>query len=103
MHSPSSGERTGRSPNRSISVGSYPMIDGGWTAIRAAYEGCYRVTNHARSRTLLERVARDGESPVDETGMARRWYVSTTGHEKPCGKLVRPRTKAKYARRPIVN
>ena len=30
-----------------------------------------RVRNHQRSRTVLERLARDGESPVDETGMAR--------------------------------
>ena len=45
---------------------------------------------------MLERVARDGESPVDETMLARGWCVSTTGHEKPCGKLVCPQTKAKY-------
>jgi hypothetical protein len=30
-----------------------------------------RVINHQRSRTVLERLARDGESPVDETQMAR--------------------------------
>ena len=30
-----------------------------------------RVRNHARSRTVLERLAEDGESPVDETRMAR--------------------------------
>ena len=30
-----------------------------------------RVSNYERSRTVLERLARDGESPVDETRMAR--------------------------------
>ena len=29
--------------------------------------------------------------------------VSTAGHEKPCGKLGRPRSKAKYSTRPIVD
>ena len=31
------------------------------------------------------------------------WHVSTTGHEKPCGKLGGPPPKAKYDQRPIVN
>ena len=62
-----------------------------------------RVRNHLVSRTGQESQARDGDSPVDENPMARRWCVSTTGHEKPCGKRVRPRTKAKYTRRPIVH
>ncbi len=30
-----------------------------------------RVTNHQASRTVLEGLARDGESPVDESVMAR--------------------------------
>ena len=59
--------------------------------------------NHQASRTLLERVATDGESPVGDSVMAREWYVSTTGHEKPCGKLGGPPSKAKYTRRPIVH
>ena len=30
-------------------------------------------------------------------------YLSTVGHEESCGKLGRPRSKAKYPKRPIVN
>ncbi len=52
----------------------------------------------------LERRATAGDSPVDSTKTAPwRSYVSTAGHEKPRGKLGRPRSKAKYTVRPIVN
>ena len=46
---------------------------------------------------VLERPAREGESPVEEA-MRCAWlsYPSTTGHEKPCGKLGGPPSKAKY-------
>jgi hypothetical protein len=32
-----------------------------------------------------------------------RTFASTAGHEKPRGKLGRPRSKAKYVQRPIAN
>ncbi len=40
----------------------------------------------------------EGDSPVCETILAR-WIevLSTTGPEKPCGNLGRPRSKAKYS------
>ena len=44
----------------------------------------------------LERPARDGDSPVDETLKSSRRFPSTTGHEKPCGNLGGPSSKAKY-------
>ncbi len=52
----------------------------------------------------LGRSATGGESPVGNRAAAR-WVlsVSTAGHEKPRGKLGRPRSKAKYILRPIVN
>ncbi len=52
----------------------------------------------------LEGRARGGESPVaggEPTSGCQ--CVSTTGHEQPRGKLGRPRSKAKYTARPIVN
>ena len=45
----------------------------------------------------LERPAVDGESPVTETDDGATEYLSTTGHEKPCGNLGGPSSKAKYS------
>src|SRR5579884_706348 len=70
-YSRSSGERTGKSPNPMHSVGRIPMCVGGCTVIWTPVLRCHRVTNQERSRTVLERLARDGESPVDETILAR--------------------------------
>ena len=55
------------------------------------------------SRMTLERSARGGESPVGESGGPPADILSTTGHEEPGGKQGRPRSKAKYSCRPIVN
>ena len=55
------------------------------------------------SRKTLERSARDGDSPVSESVDPPTRILSTTGHEKPCGKQGRPRPKAKYFCRPIAN
>jgi hypothetical protein len=55
------------------------------------------------SRRTLERSTRDGESPVGESADPPARILSTTGHEKPGGKQGRPRSKAKYSCRPIVN
>ncbi len=46
----------------------------------------------------LESSAKEGESPVNETCLAL-WgnVLSTTGHEKPCGNLGGPPSKAKYS------
>ena len=52
----------------------------------------------------LEGRAIGGESPVGDA-VPPPWspFVSTAGHEDPRGKLGRPRSKAKYTQRPIVN
>ena len=50
--------------------------------------------------------AQGGESPVAEAAWSGQWMgcVSTTGHVEACGKLGRPRSKAKYPlKRPIVD
>ncbi len=62
-----------------------------------------RVTNSYGSRSRLESDTIHGDSPVGESVRALGRHLSTTGHEKPCGKLGRPLPKAKYVWRPIVN
>ena len=56
-----------------------------------------RETNRSPSRRVLERPTKGGDSPVGERAEAR-WvcFLSTMGHEKPCGKLGGPPSKAKY-------
>ena len=81
-YSLSSGERKGRSPNRS----SY-----GWCGVVGPAVRVWKA-----SRRTLERSAIDGESPVDESQKYPAEILSTTGHEEPCGKLGRPLSKAKY-------
>ncbi len=51
----------------------------------------------------LERATVEGESPVGEREKASGVLLSTTGHEKSCGKLGGPPSKAKYSWPPIVN
>ena len=51
----------------------------------------------------LERTTEEGESPVGERERASGVLLSTTGHEKSCGKLGGPPSKAKYLLLPIVN
>ena len=55
------------------------------------------VSKGTASRTTLERSARDGDSPVGESGFPPARILSTTGHEEPSGKQGRPRPKAKYS------
>ena len=58
----------------------------------------------AVSRSVLERRTTAGESPVgDRLDHRCIMSVSTAGHEKSGGKQGRPRPKAKYDQRPIVN
>ena len=44
----------------------------------------------------MGRLAIEGESPVGERDEEMAGIQSTTGHEKPCGKLGGPPSKAKY-------
>ena len=44
----------------------------------------------------LERRARDGDSPVGESGPRRREHLSTAGHVQSGGNLGGPSSKAKY-------
>jgi hypothetical protein len=61
------------------------------------------VRNPIVSRRTLERSAADGDSPVDENTRTPAGCLSTTGHEKSCGKQGGPPSKAQYSWRPIVN
>ncbi len=45
---------------------------------------------------VLERHAKDGESPVSENSISSMSILSSTGHVKPGVKARRPRRKAKY-------
>ena len=71
-----------------------------WRGGAAASPESYKPNS---SRTPLERATTGGESPVGERGRLSVMYLSTAGHEKPCGKLGGPSSKAKYSRQPIVN
>ena len=52
---------------------------------------------------FLERTTVEGDSPVGERERSLGVLLSTTGHEKSCGKLGGPPSNAKYFRLPIVN
>ncbi len=57
-----------------------------------------KVTKPRCSPTALERLAVEGDSPVDET--TRTFWIlfpSTAGHGKPCGNPGGPPPKAKYS------
>ena len=62
-----------------------------------------RVTKLFISGMHLERTTIEGESPVRENEEPLGVLLSTTGHEKSCGNLGRPLSKAKYSWPPIVN
>ena len=65
---------------------------------------CREVTNQHHSRSVLESSTIEGDSPVGEMVVDfLMMFPSTTGHVKPCGKLGRPLSKAKYSWSPIVN
>ena len=55
------------------------------------------------SRTFMERMAIERDSRVCEGYVPFVNFLSTTGHEKSCGKPPGPPGKAKYILRPIVN
>ena len=46
---------------------------------------------------MLESTTKESESLVGERLRYAGKIVSTTGHEKPCGNLGRPLSKAKYS------
>ena len=55
------------------------------------------VTKFMGSRTVLERRATEGDSPVDETCEPPVCLPSSAGHVKSCVKLAGPSAKAKYS------
>ena len=100
----SSGERTRRSPNLTYSVAGKPMYVGGCTHRREAFAGASGSDQASFQANGLGRPARGGESPVAGGNWpSRDGGVSTAGHEKPRGKLGRPRSKAQYRTRPIAD
>jgi hypothetical protein len=77
---------------------------GGWTAGAEVFAGTSRSDQAGAEAKRLERRAAAGDSPVAGL-LAPPWRgcVSTAGHEKPRGKLGRPRSKAQYTERPIAH
>ena len=57
----------------------------------------HAITKSEYSRTLLEREAIAGDSPVREIQTILGVLPSTTEHVKFCGNLGRPLPKAKYS------
>ena len=79
--SPSSGERTGRSPN---------------PAATAAGGSRAPISQPKRRRSGLESRPIEGDRPVDVSEVRRGDPLSTTGPEKSCGNQPAPSGKAKY-------
>ena len=82
IDSPSSGERRGKSLNRSISV-----LRGSGTHIIAT----------ETSRSGMERPIKEGNNPVGERRSQEVSIPSTTGHEESRGNQRGPSRKAKYS------
>jgi hypothetical protein len=102
--SPSSGERTGKSPNRAGVIARGRCSRGVVGRYRAGPRSGREVSNPCCSRTALERQAIQGDSPVGNTARTSSVaFLSTTGHEEPRGKPGGPPPKAKYPQRPIAN
>ena len=62
----------------------------------------YSAAGQLQNLTLVERnwkvSTKDGDSPVDENERSACFrHPSTAGHEKSCGKLGGPPSKAKYS------
>ena len=94
----SSGERTRNSPNRASVIARKRCLRGVEGRCSGRLRPVRGVKNHQPSRRLLERTAKEGDSPVSERfGDSLTMFPSTTGHVKPCGKLGRPLPKAKYS------
>ena len=81
--SPSSGERTGISPNR-ICYGKTGVV-----GLR------YGIINY--SRTLLERESKEGERPVGEISDKPSSILSRAGPVKSCLNRAAPSAKTKYS------
>ncbi len=79
------------------------MLWGGHRSIRGDLSRLKELQTFFLTEGFLERTAAEGESPVGERIKAPDDFLSTTGHEKSCGKLGRPLSKAKYSWLPIVN
>ena len=78
-------------------IGLYRCAVGVGGRIWAGYRTGRGVRNREYRRRLLGRATGEGESPVSEMLLAP-WgaALSTVGHEKSCGKLGGPPSKAKY-------
>ena len=100
----SSGERTRKSLNLTSSVACRPMLAGVVRPCERRLQGSSGSQQPSGYRNRLGRRTTGRESRVRDTRVASCVRdVSTAGHEKPCGKLGRPRSKAKYTLRPIVH
>ena len=73
------------------------------TCLRPNLKRGQGVKKFLSSQMHLERTTIEGDSPVGESEKTLEILLSTTGHEKSCGNLGRPLSKAKYFWRPIVN
>jgi hypothetical protein len=93
--SPSSGERTGISLNRS-SVSVLALLDRGRGISWRAQHSSQRVTKVRLNGTVLEWPAIDGDSPVCEKSSSREKHPSTAGHVLSGGNLGGPSSKAKH-------
>lgn len=64
----------------------------------------HKVRNERGEQNSLERLAKDGDSPVCQVSLTLLFvFSSRTGHEKSCLNLGGPPSKAKYVLRSIVN
>ena len=81
----SSGDRTGKSPNRCC-YGSAGVV------------GPF-IGNHFTNWNVLENPTIDGDSPVQVSVMVRERHLSRAGHVKSCLNPRGPSRKAKYSQK----
>ena len=81
----SSGDRTGKSPNRCC----YGII-----GVVGPLIG-----NHFANWNVLENSTKDGDSPVQVSEMVRERHLSRAGHVKSCLNPRGPSRKAKYSQK----
>ena len=81
----SSGDRTGKSPNRCC----YGII-----GVVGPLTG-----NHFMNWNVLENSTKDGDSPVQVSELVRERHLSRAGHVKSCLNPRGPSRKAKYSQK----
>ncbi len=96
LDSPSSGERTGISPNR-VSVRPQPLLTRGFGDGYPACGAGRKLINPQPSKSVWKGAPKRVTAPYAKGYGLPPSFPSTTGHVKSCGKMGGPTPKAKYS------